>query len=268
MDFFEISGKNISTLTRNERMLFDFVVKNMDAIKNKSIREVSAECFVSTTTFLRFVKKLGFAGYREFTTVLKFTLFNKTKEKEPSPFVVKQTDYREEYLKNIIESVRVLEPSKMEEIAMKLSNRPRIFIFAKGLSKCVAQYVKYIYMMKGFLVEFPEDYHYRQALAAHVTKEDLVIVLTYDGHDIELIQLVQELKASKQGPYLISVTGADNNVIQNLSDINLYIFTDEIEMNKQDITSRISTIAILELILYQYIEDSHQYSDQIADLHN
>ena len=153
----------------------------------------------------------------------------------------------------------------MEEIALKLAKRPRIFIFAKGLSKCVAQYVKYIYMMKGFLVEFPEDYHYRQAVAQHVTKDDLVIVLSYGGHDIELIQLVQQFKSSKQSPYLISVTGADNNVIQNLSDINLYIFTDEIEMNKQDITSRISTIAILELVLYQYIEDSQEYSEEAVD---
>lgn len=54
---------------------------------------------------------------------------------------------------------------------------------------------------------------------------------------------------------LISITGADNNIIQNMSDINLYIFTDEIEMNNLDITSRISTIAIMELILYQYMED-------------
>ncbi|HEM1600599.1 TPA: MurR/RpiR family transcriptional regulator, partial [Listeria monocytogenes] len=54
---------------------------------------------------------------------------------------------------------------------------------------------------------------------------------------------------------LISITGADNNIIQNMSDINLYIFTDEIEMNNLDITSRISTIAIMELILYQFMED-------------
>lgn len=102
-------------------------------------------------------------------------------------------------------------------------------------------------------------------MAQHITKDNLVIVLSYGGHDIELIQLVQQLKSNRQSPYLISVTGADNNVIQNLSDINLYIFTDEIEMNKQDITSRISTIAILELILYQYIEGSQGYTEQVVE---
>ncbi|EHZ3605575.1 MurR/RpiR family transcriptional regulator, partial [Listeria monocytogenes] len=62
-------------------------------------------------------------------------------------------------------------------------------------------------------------------------------------------------KSRNETPMLISITGADNNIIQNMSDINLYIFTDEIEMNNLDITSRISTIAIMELILYQFMED-------------
>lgn len=70
MDFFEISSKYVNSLTKGERGLFDYVIKHMDEIKNKSIREVSAACFVSTTTFLRFVRKIGYTGYSEFTTVL------------------------------------------------------------------------------------------------------------------------------------------------------------------------------------------------------
>jgi RpiR family transcriptional regulator, glv operon transcriptional regulator len=259
MDFFEITSKNLETLTRNERTLFDFVVKNMDDVKDKSIREVSAECFVSTTTFLRFVRKLGFTGYSEFTTVLKFTLFNREElNPSPSPFVVKQNQYREVYLKNIIETVRVLETTKIEQISEKLCHNPKIFIFAKGLSKNVGYYVRYLYTTSGFLVEFPENREYRQAVTMHIGKDDLVLIFTYDGHDSELIQITQKLRTLKNRPFIISVTRADNNVIQNLSDINLYIFTDEIELNQLDITSRISTIAIMELILYQYMEDSHQ----------
>ncbi len=254
MDFFEISSSHVSTLTRNERILFDYVVKNIHTIKTQSIREVSAACFVSTTTFLRFVRKLGFTGYSEFTTVLKFTSLGNARV-GPSPFVATQKDYREEYLKNVIESVRVLEAAKLVTITEKLMDSPRIYIFAKGLSKYAAKYIKYLYTMSGFIVEFPEDYQYRQAVLTHITTDDLVFVLTYEGHDIELIQIVQKLRNHKHSPLLISITGADNNIIQNMSDINLYIFTDEIKMDNLDITSRISTIAIMELIIYQYMED-------------
>ncbi|MFC0491554.1 DNA-binding transcriptional regulator HexR [Listeria grayi] len=257
MDFFEMVSKHVSMLTRNERILFDYVVKNMDVIKHQSIREVAAECFVSTTTFLRFVRKLGFVGYSEFTTVLKFTLLDKKRSKQ-LPFVVDQQDYREEYLKNIIESVRVLEVDKINRITSVLQDRPRIYIFAKGLSKHAAQYIKYLYTMSGFFVEFPEDYQYRQAAAVHIQSTDIVFILTYGGHDIELIQIARQLKNTNQVQMLVSITGADNNIIQNMSDINLYIFTDEIEIASLDITSRISTIAIMELILYQYMENKNK----------
>lgn len=51
MDFFEISSKTVASLTRNERILFDYVVKNMNLIKNQSIREVSAECLFQQQLF-------------------------------------------------------------------------------------------------------------------------------------------------------------------------------------------------------------------------
>lgn len=76
MDFFEIVNSHIAELTKNEQVLFDYVITNLDSIKNKSIREVADDCFVSTTTFLRFVRKLGFSGFSEFTTVIKYTLLN------------------------------------------------------------------------------------------------------------------------------------------------------------------------------------------------
>ena len=55
-------------------------------------------------------------------------------------------------------------------------------------------------------------------------------------------------------PMIVSVTQADNNLIQNMSDVNFYMFTDNIKVNEADITSHISMIAVMELILYQYIQ--------------
>ncbi len=85
---------------------------------------------MSTATFLRFVKKIGFAGFSEFTTVLKYTLLNDDQDTESDmPFTVSQTDYREEYLKNITESVRVVPTSKLHEITKLLSAHPKIYFF-------------------------------------------------------------------------------------------------------------------------------------------
>ncbi len=254
MDFFEISSKYMSSLSKSEKVLFNYVVKNMDQLKNKSIRETSDACFVSTTTFLRFVRKIGYAGYSEFTTVLKFTVKAKPKSNQAS-FVVDQKKYREEYLKNLIESVRVMELEKIETICHELRKESRIVFFAKGMNKQVASYAQYIYTISGFEVVFPEDYLLRQSVAMHLKEDDLIFFITYSGDDVELIKIVEKIHAKKNNcNRIISITGADNNPIQNLSDVNLYIFTDEIEKNNVNIASRISSIILMELILYQYFE--------------
>jgi len=97
MNFFEIVNPHLASLTDNERTLFDYVIKNMNQIKSKSIREVASETYVSTATFIRFVKKIGFSGFSEFITVIKYTDLDSADKAEPTKFVVKQKDYREEY---------------------------------------------------------------------------------------------------------------------------------------------------------------------------
>ena len=255
MDFFEIVNSHIAELTKNEQVLFDYVITNLDNIKNKSIREVADDCFVSTTTFLRFVRKLGFSGFSEFTTVIKYTLLNKKTIPQSSPFVVSQKDYREEYLKNLVESVRVMDTDKVTQIVTQLQKKPKIFLFAKGLSKEIMRYVKYLYNTAGFFVIFPEDHQTRAIAQQQAEKNDIVFIFSYKGEDLELIEAVRKLK-SQNHPLIVSITGADNNLLQNSSDLNLYLFTDEIILNHLDITSHISMIALMELILYQFIETS------------
>ncbi len=85
--------------------------------------------------------------------------------------------------------------------------------------------------------------------------DDLVFIMTYDGMDSEFLEMMNQMLRQTTRPFLISITEPDNNTIQNLSDINLYIFSDAVRVNGTDISSRISTIALMELILYQYIED-------------
>lgn len=143
MNFFDIVSSHLKGLSDNDHKLFDFVVKNMDEINGKSIREVASLCYVSTATFLRFVRKIGFSGYSEFTTVIKFTLMNNQEEKS-NPFTVPQTTYRNEYLKNIDETVRVLKADQLKQIAAKLADHPNIFLFAKDTTKHLESVKKFV----------------------------------------------------------------------------------------------------------------------------
>jgi len=253
MNFFEIINPNIEKLTKNEYEILDYVIKHMNEIHNQNIREVAAACFVSTTTFLRFVRKVGFSGYSEFTTVIKYTVLNdQSKPTETATFDMQQSDYRSEYLKNIDETVRVLDDHKLDSLCQLMLNKPKIYIYAKGFSKYAAEYVEYLYTLEGFLVIFPKNSDQRKLAYRNISKNDIVFVFNYSGNDQELIGIIQVIKSQCDFASLVSVTGANNNSIQNMSDYNLYVFSDEISDRNVDITSHVSMIVIMELLLYQF----------------
>lgn len=253
MDFFNIVEPHLKDLSENEHQLFDFVVQNMDELNGLNIREVASMAYVSTATFLRFVRKIGFSGFSEFATVIKFTLMN-NQEQSPTTLSLPLEKYRNEYIKNIEETIRVLKADQLQRIADKLSSHPNIFLFSNGTTKHLTEYIQYLYSMTGFNTIFPQDHDYRRLAEQQINDDSLVFIMSFNGENEEFIRLINNLLRKGINPLIVSITGANNNTIQNLSDINFYIFTDQIKINNTDIGSRIAVIAIMELIFYQYVE--------------
>lgn len=82
----------------------------------------------------------------------------------------------------------------------------------------------------------------------------MIFVFDYAGEDDELISIIQNLQSQRQYAMLVSITGANNNTIQNMSNENLYSFTGELKVSGIDMTSHVSLIVIMELLLYQFME--------------
>ena len=80
----------------------------------------------------------------------------------------------------------------------------------------------------------------------------MVIALSYNGEDAVLIDVIQRIFL-REHPYLLSITRADNNPLESLSDANFYVFADKIRIHGMDLTSSVPMLMILELLIYKYI---------------
>ena len=162
--------------------------------------------------------------------------------------------YKESYLKNIEETIRVIKDKQLNLISQKLKQKPELYFFAKDATKHLVEYITFIYSIAGFKVFFPNDHNYRKIISREIDQDSLVFIMSFNGENKEFIELISNLKREK-APLIVSITGADNNTIQNLSDINFYFFTDCLKCNDVDIGSRVSVAIIMELILYQFLYD-------------
>ncbi len=249
-NFFEITNKALPYLNATERTLFDYVVKNMEEVKNMSIQKFAKINYLSTTTIFRFTQKLGFKGYADFQKSLIITTYDT--EKSQIPEVVNRKSYSEEYLKNIIETIRVLPEEKIIRFKNYLEKNPSVYIICDEDTNDIGRYCERLFMLSGMKTYFPEASYQINNVYDHIKAEDIVIALSYTGNDGSHIEIIEKI-LQKNKPLLVSITRADNNVLQNMSDINFYVFADEIKVSGIDITTRVSMIMILELIIYDKI---------------
>ena len=250
MDFFEATQETIRNLNQTERQLFDYVVKNMDDVKSMSIQKFAAEQFLSTTTIFRFTQKLGFSGYSDFINCLLVTVHSRHDAVVPD--VVAGKNYGEEYLKNAIEAVRVMSPKQIEDVLALLARKPDIYILTDDNTHVIGQYCERLFIGLGFHAYFPENAYQRQNLVNRIRSKDMVIALSYSGQDSVMLTFIEKVFLSEH-PFLLSVTRADNNPLEGLSDSNFYIFADETHISGMDLTSGVTMLMIVELLVYEYI---------------
>jgi len=263
-DFFDATHETIRNLNQTERQLFDYVVKNMDKVKQQSIQKFAEDWLLSTTTIFRFTQKLGFSGYADFINSLLVT--SHSKESAVLPDVVLGRGYSEEYLKNAMEAVRVMSPRRVEEVLKTLARRPDIYVLADDNTHSIGQYCERLFIGLGFHAYFPEAAYQVQNLANHIRSQDMIVALSYSGKDAVLIDVIERVFLRGR-PYLLSITRADNNPLESLSDANFYVFAEEIRLHGMDLTSSVPMLMILELLTYEYIARSNaqQKAEGAAD---
>ena len=250
IDFFEATQETIRDLNKTERGLFDYVVKNMDEVKQMSIQKFAAEMYLSTTTIFRFTQKLGFSGYADFINSLMVTSF--IQQDTVLPNVVVGRGYSEEYLKNAMEAVRVMSPKQVEAVVELLAHQPNIYILVDDNTHIIGQYCERLFIGLGFHAYFPETAYQTQNLVNRIRSKDLIVALSYSGQDAAMIDFIKRVFLTER-PHLLSITRADNNPLESLSDTNFYIFADEIRVPSMDLTSSVTMLMIVELLVYEYI---------------
>lgn len=244
-DFYAAANQNFTKLNESEKRIFDYVLKNFDEAKDYSIRELAKKCYVSSTSVFRFTKKLGFNGYSAFIE----SLSTAPEAAQKIPRSVKQKDYKEEYLKNITESVRVADQKRIDRFNEILDQNPVIYLIGEELDWQALQYIHWLFTAQGFRSVLLSDQASVQNALNHITDEDMLFAFAYTGDSSLIIETIERVKQASEAT-IVSFTRAVTNVIQNLCDIDFYVFSDEIRVDGLDLTSRISMLAIVELIFY------------------
>ena len=252
MDFFEQANQHVAKLNDNEKKIFEYVVSNINEVQKMQIRMLGEKCYVSATTIMRFTKKLGFAGYREFIDALGISVHMADTTEVPE--ILWKKEYSEEYLKNVMESVRVLSARMIQNFKTALDKGGRIYFFGTGMDREVARYAYHLFTSLGYRTACPLEAYERSSVLRQLADEDLLFIFSISGKDRECIQFIEKARMNCKLS-IASLTQSANNLIQSMRDIDFYVFAEQVIYKDADLTARISMIATIELLVYSLISE-------------
>lgn len=231
------SVEEIQSLNELELAVYEYVMQHKSAVSYMRIRELAAEAHVSTTTVLRFCKKMGCDGYAEF----------KLRMKEYNG--LKKVGLLSEDMSEIRAFFDRLETDtfqkKLEEAAAMIAKTERVVFVGIGSSGHVGQYGARCFTNLGKFSLYISDPFYPINMNDAVSTA--AVILSVSGESEQVVKIVNGLKRSNCR--IISITNTEQSTISRLADVSLsYYITMRRDEENVDYTSQIPVMCVVELL--------------------
>lgn len=237
------SYDKIQSLNELELSLYSYIIKNSEKVSYMRIRELANEAHVSTTTILRFCKKLNCDGFSEFKIKLKMHI-----EKGGSNQLTDNTSM-------LIDFLRKAETEdfkrRIKEICEIISTSNNVVFIGIGFSGILGKYAaRYISAVGKFAIYMDDPFF---PTSCKNYENSVAIVFSVSGETPTVIDHVNRLKQEKSK--IISITNNENCTLAKMSDINMAYYVQQDKTTQHDITTQIPVLYIIETVgkkLYNY----------------
>ncbi|MHD0316940.1 MurR/RpiR family transcriptional regulator [Fusobacterium sp. THCT1E2] len=226
--------ENYKTLTKVEKKIAEFFVKNPKKVMLLSALDLGKEIGVSDASVLRFSKIMGFNKFNDFKNYIALEL----SETSPDDRIVKNWDNFNSKndiankivnadLENIKEFLLNVDFDQVNEAVEMIDEAKKIYFLGIGSSRAISQFMFWHIKRLGFNAECVNEGGLGLYEAfSHIKKGDIVIIFAFPrflNDEIKAVKLAKEKKAK-----IITVT---SNVFSEISFLSDIVFKISVENN-------------------------------------
>lgn len=235
--------EQVKKLNDLEMAVYEYVMNHPDKVKYMRIRELATEAHVSTSTVLRFCKKMDCNGYAEFKLKLK-----QLSDQENQGYVTDDVTEVIDFLKKTTSDEF---ESKLEMLADVIMNSNHVFFVGSGMSGIVAKYGARYFSSMGKFCLYIDEPHY--PTDSKSLENALVIVFSVSGESKDTVGHI--LRFKEQNCRIFSITNTENCTLARISDYNIAYYVTYMCIKNYDVTSQLPPMSIIERLgkkLLQY----------------
>ena len=247
-----------------ERNLVRFLLEYPEEAGELSIHALAEKAYTSASTVIRFCKKLGFGGYREFLASLNYENAIRSENRNDLSAEIQKEDSLEDIVDKVTyRSIQAMEDTRklvdvevLRQVVKVLERSRNIGLFGIGSSLLAARdmYLKLLRLNKPSTCN--DDWHLQLVCARNMTADDAAIIISYSGITSEMITCARVLK--ERDVPIIAITRFTETALTALADYRLYVSSKELLIRTAATSSRISQLNMIDILFTAYVKSNYE----------
>ncbi|MFP7243127.1 MurR/RpiR family transcriptional regulator [Pediococcus pentosaceus] len=235
-------------LSKSDQKIADYVLSQADSARTLTIQTIADNVGLSTATVSRFVKRIGFNSFREFSLSLNTptqssdTFFGEIESQDGTTEIVHKVFSG---ARNALDATYSLISEESWQTALDwLVTGRKIGLFGIGGSAIVALDGYHKLLRTPLDVEQHPDYDVQLMQAVRMQTGDVGIVISHSGRNHDTLKIARQLK--QNGVKIIAITAHVHSELAKLADLVMASSAEEVNMRSESMSSLLAQITIMD----------------------
>lgn len=244
--------KRYDSLTAAEKKAASLVLASPELIPGMTVHDFAKASGVSPSAAVRFCKAIGIGGFAELKIAIARELGSKNDDDRMPAFDGSEGSERVVQkvflsgMRTLRETLDMIDPREIEEIASVFSGARRVFVFGVGTSSVVAADAQYRLGQLGIWATACTDILMMNVTAVNLSKGDAVLAISHSGRTKAVVDAVREAKNA--GATVVGITSFSGSILSGLCDYTLTVASDEENYPVEAVSARVAHICILDAL--------------------
>lgn len=254
MVILNLDDTTIKNLSSNELAVLRFIYDNILEVPDMSIHELAQRISYSTSTIIRFCKKLGFSGFSEFKYALRSEIQKTSLPEEFSRNILNSKIITDSLYTDIEATSHLLSEDLLNATFQYLNSDTPIYLWSPGgLTSVLIDYLEMLLFASGrqnvYKILTTKTANH---IVRSLSQDSILFIISATGSYAPTIKLAK-LANMNQVP-VISITPYTNNTIAGLSTVSFRFFANQRENNGAEYTSRLPIFYTIYMIMKNYLK--------------
>lgn len=271
-------AEKYSKMTKAEKRIADYFMKQGGNLQLVSITELAEQCKVADSTIFRFCKMLGYKGYNDFKLAVakeqgsamgasgrpddELDVYSSISCTDDIPTTGQKLKIM--YQAAMEQTLELLKPESVALAARILKNSEQVFCLGQGGSLITAMeaWVRFATVAKGF--NTVQDTHLQMISASLLTERDTVWFFSYSGATKDMVEVLT--LAKERGAKIIVVTRYAKSPATQFADVVLICGSNESPLQSGTVVAKVALLMVIDMVYQEYIRLDSNVSEENRDI--